>query len=352
VVYHSTYSSKHLLTDRTVKQWKPDQTRRLEISDAGSKNLYLHIQPSGAKSWVMLLTRPNGKLGKLQLGPVDLSGREALPTPEIGMPLTLADAHWLTAKLREQNRRHVDVIADRKADKLRHRTAAADRAANTFGAVVREFFIQYRPRSGMLALAAGVRMPALWDCSIRPTAIPAKVTPEVVKGGLAETWADKPITDIDKYAVDAVVDEARKPKIGKARKMYSALSVLFNWLPLKYRVEVNPMIGTKSKPTPPGRRPRRLDKAEIVIFWKACDNIDEVFGALYKMLLLTGTRLREPAKMTRDRIPRQWCLGNPHHPYQKSFAVSGAAPATGSQDHRERAAAETRYRTQQPARAN
>jgi hypothetical protein len=64
-------------TAKSVEQFKPHKTRR-EIHDGGCKGLYLYVQPSGSRSWVLLIARPNGKIGKLHLGPVDLSGKEAL----------------------------------------------------------------------------------------------------------------------------------------------------------------------------------------------------------------------------------------------------------------------------------
>jgi integrase len=292
-------------TALSIEKMRPDPDKRREIHDGGCRGLYLHIQPSGTKSWTLLLARPNGRIGKLHLGPVDLSGKEA-PQDQvlrIGTPLTLAGARALAAELYRRRDAGKDVITDSKAAKQRNKTAAADRVANVFGAIAREFFANYktkkwnsRPRRWRDdAAALGLRY--------KPGGDPAKDEPEVIKGSLVATWAERPITDITKYDVDAAVDDARKHgSAGRARAMYSALSVLFGWLPLKYRVEVSPMLGTRSKPGAPARRERKLDQAEIVIFWKACDAIDRVYGALYQTLLLTGCRLREPGHMARTEL--------------------------------------------------
>jgi integrase len=102
--------------------------------------------------------------------------------------------------------------------------------------------------------------------------------------------------------VEAAVEDARKHgSDSRARKLYSVLSVLFSWLPLKYRVEVNPMIGVK-RPGPPASRERVLTSAEIMIFWEATDALGGVFGPLYRTLLLTGCRLREVSGMTRAEL--------------------------------------------------
>jgi integrase len=129
---------------------------------------------------------------------------------------------------------------------------------------------------------------------------PEIVAPEVIPGSLAEVWDKKPIADIDKFVVDAIVEEAKRVKPGRGRKLFSVLSVLFGQLPLKIR-PVNPVLGVK-RPGPPASRKRKLDDTEILIFWKACDKVGGAFGPLFKMLLLTGCRLREASGMRQDEL--------------------------------------------------
>lgn len=289
------------LTDLSVKNLKP-AADRLEIPDLGCRGLRLIIQPSGAKSWAMRFRRPNGKSGKLTLGPVDLSGKEANDEPRIGYPLTLRAAHQLATATRRQQALGTDVISETNASKRRSRTAALEAAENTFRSIAREFFVKHRTKKWNSrprrwredAATLGLRYPAGSD--------PATAEPEIIKGSLAETWASKPIADIDKYQIEEVVEDARKHGgENRARKLFSVLSVLFDWLPLKYQGPVNPTRAVK-RPAPPLSSERTLDDAEIVLLWKACNNINEVFGALYKLLLLTGTRLREPAGMDRKEL--------------------------------------------------
>ena len=294
-----------VLTAASILKYKPHPTKRREIPDSKAKGLRLVIQPAsttGKKSFAVRLRRPNRKTAKLTLGPVDLSDKETTDQPVQGGVLTLGQARELAAQIDRKRARGDDVVAETKANKLRDQTAAVDRAANTFGAIVPEFLITHRTKKWNTrprrwrdnAAALGLRYP--------PGSDPATTEPEIIKGSLADIWADKPVADIDKYEVEAVVDDARKHgSHGKARALFSALSVLFGWLPLKYRVAVNPMIGVK-RPRPPAPRERKLDESEIRIFWKACDNIGGVFGPLYQTLLLTGCRLREPAGMGRDEL--------------------------------------------------
>ena len=76
-----------LLTAASVKKWKAG-AKRIEIRDAGCPGLMLLVFPSGLKTWAMRITRPNGRLARLTLGAVDLTGAESTAEPLIGTSLT------------------------------------------------------------------------------------------------------------------------------------------------------------------------------------------------------------------------------------------------------------------------
>ena len=64
-----------VLTAAAVARFKAGAKRRV-IRDGGSRSLYLVVQPSGTKSWLMRFRGPSGKAAKMVLGPVDLSGAQ------------------------------------------------------------------------------------------------------------------------------------------------------------------------------------------------------------------------------------------------------------------------------------
>lgn len=288
------------LTAAAVAKLTGAATRR-EIADANAPGLHLVIQPSGAKTWAMRFRKPDGKHGKLTLGPVDISTKELKGEPVIGQPLTLAAARHLAAAIQRDRAMGLDVIEQHKVKVARQRDAVIDRKANSFGAAVREFFADYKTKRGSRprrwrddAAILGLRFPVGSD--------PAKIEPEIIKGGLADTWATKPVAEIDADAVHATVDRARKRGgDNRARKTFAALSVLFTWLVRQRRVASNPCTGVW-RPQAPASRERILDDGEIVTFWKACDKVGQPFGPLFKLLLLTGCRLREAANMRRDEL--------------------------------------------------
>jgi integrase len=305
------------LTDAAVGRLKP-AAERLEVRDAGAAGLRLVIQPSGSKSWAMRFRRPNGKHGKLTLGPVDLSGKEAPSEPKIGHPLTLAAARALAAEISRQRARDLDVIAEHKTNKQRRRADVEERGSNTFGQAVRDFIDGHKVRKSG-------RKPRRWLETARLLGLnyPADGgEPTIIKGGLSDRWGDKPLAEIDGHDIYAVVDEARRAGIPglerrnegvsdpRGRRMADALGTMFKWLAIHRRVAANPTVGAY-RPPPPAARDRVLNVKvdvrnadELRWFWAASDS-DEVgdpFGALFKLLLLTGCRLNEIARATRDEL--------------------------------------------------
>ena len=214
----------------------------------------------------MRFRRPGGRTAKLTLGPVDLSNKEASDEPVVGGPLTLRQARQLAVKIDRERARGIDVVEEMTATKLRKRAEVKERAENTFGVAVREFFADHktkwhtRPRRwrGEAAML-GLR----WSRD----ADPAATAPQVIKGGLADIWGDKPLASLDGHDIHSVVDEARKLGIrglGKrnngvselrGRKMHAALNIFFRWAVRQRRVTANACSGVWH-PGAPRPRPR------------------------------------------------------------------------------------------------
>src|SRR5713101_441779 len=105
------------LTAISVQAYRP-KAKRLEIPDTGCTGLYLIVQPSGKKSWAMRFRRPDGRPAKMMLGRAD-DGVEPDSESTEGTPLTVLQAHELVAKIARERARGVDVIENRKTEKLR-----------------------------------------------------------------------------------------------------------------------------------------------------------------------------------------------------------------------------------------
>ncbi|WP_198031221.1 site-specific integrase [Bradyrhizobium sp. th.b2] len=307
------------LTAAAVEKLKPGKERR-EVADAGAPGLRLVIQPSpsGSKSWAMRFRRPNGKSAKLTLGPLDLSGKEAADEPKIGDPLTLAAARALAADISRQRQRSLDVVAEHKTAKQRRRIEVQERSSNTFAGAAQDFIKGHKVRK------SGAK-PRRWRETARLLGFAYPMDggdPTFIKGGLAKRWGDKPIADIDAHDIYSTIDEARHKGVpglerrnegvsdARGRKMADALSVMFGWLHDHRKITANPTLGSY-RPPPPAARKRVLNVKmdvrradELRWFWAACegDEIGEKFGAVFRLLLLTGCRLNEIARATRDEL--------------------------------------------------
>ena len=289
-----------VLTDAAIRKFRPGATRRV-IRDAGARSLYLVIAPDGARSFIDAISRaPNGRPAKMVIGSFDMSGHEPQEEPQIGTPLTLAGARRLAAEIHRQRLQGRDVIAEHKQRKQQQRTEQQQRSANSFAASARSYIIEY----------AKLNVRRWFEIARRLGLHPESLEP--IPGGLVARWGDRPVQDIAPHDAWSVVDEARRsavPGIAPrslgmsecARDLHSALSGMFAWLQRNRRIEQSPLAGLH-RPATPKARERVLSADEIRSFWSACRDIGEPFGTIFRLLLLTGQRLREVAGIRRDEL--------------------------------------------------
>jgi integrase len=274
------------LTDAAVHKYKPTKQRRI-IRDEGAESLFLVIQSSGHKAWLMRFRGPNGKPQKMVLGPV-FSGKETPGKPVIGEPLTLAGARLMAAQIQRERKQGQDPVAEHKARKHRARVEIEDRNANSFAAAATRFIEEHAKRNTRR-----------WHETTRLLGF--EYDGRLLKGGLAERWATKPVRSVDGHIVWAEIDTARHIAPGRARALFAALSSMFGWLQRHRLVELNPCAGVHRPPAPAARE-RTLSTDEIRRFWTACDHLALPFGPLFKLLLLLGARLREVGEMRWDEL--------------------------------------------------
>jgi len=306
-----------MLTAAAVAKLKPLVGGRREVPDAGCPGLHLVIQPSGAKSWAMRYRRPGGKTAKLTLGTCDdTGGGEGEPT--LGGHLTLAGARRLAADVRHKIASGHDPAANWMEEKKRLRASPSE-AATTFGPAAMDFIREHKVRK------IGER-PRRWREIARTLGLDYLPdddnTPTYVKGGLAERWRDRPVGEITDLDVHNVITESRKDGIpgmqrknkgasdARGRRMADALGSMFRRLMKNRRaaMRANPCTDV---PRPDAARSRtrvlnaRLDVRradELRWFWAACDEVSEPFGDLLRLLLLTGCRRDELARLTGDEL--------------------------------------------------
>lgn len=289
-------SKRVALTAFAVKAFKAGPARR-EIPDFGCPGLLLIVQPSGHKSWALRFRRPDGRTAKLTLGP--FTEDDAPGEPVMGSPLSLAGARLLATGAQRQRAQGHDPAAQRQHEKR----SAEFSADGTYQSVVRRFIREH-----------AMRETRRWPETARRLGLdPHSDDLAPIAKGLAERWRSRSIGEITAGDIYALVDEARRhgvpglkhrrtgPCDTRATALHASLSSMFGWCVKHRLITINPAAGVY-RPAAPAARERVLADAEIIAFWKACSAVGAPFGPLLKLLLLTGCRRDEAARMSRSEV--------------------------------------------------
>jgi integrase len=258
------------LTTRAVETTKPGLKRR-EIPDRHMPGLYLVVQPqpSGAKGWAVRY-RHAGVPRKHTLG--------TYPAIDLKAARNLASkALRAVAEGRDPGR-----------EKIQERAAQPD----TVEGVARQFIERHCNRSNRPRTARETRR--LLDLHVLPR-WRTRVAREITR---------RDVLDL----LDRVVD-AGKPIA--ANRTFSAVRKMFNWAVARDIISASPCAGVKP-PTPERSRDRVLNDSEIAQLWRAADKMGGPFGTLVRLLILSGQRRDEVARMRWDEIDldrRMWTLG-------------------------------------------
>ena len=241
------------LTTRAVEALKPG-TQRREIPDPALTGLYLVLQPSGAKSWAVRY-RHAGKPKKLTLGRWPIMG--------------LAEARTTASEALEAIDKGHDPAATKRVEK-----AARLSGKNTVAAQLDNFH-----RRHLTTIRTGN---AVWQ-SLRLNVLPA--------------WGDREVSDITRRDLVQLLDEiADSGRATTANRVKAYVSKFLGWCEDRGVIEQSPAIGLKL-PAKEKARDRPLTRDEIRWLWLACDRDPNPWGPLFKVLLLTGQRRGEVARM-------------------------------------------------------
>jgi integrase len=184
---------------------------------------------------------------------------------------------------------------DMRTVKEEKRRAAAQAVKETFSVVAEQFLKRH---------ASGLRSARMIESVVRQVLIPV--------------WGDRPVTGIARRDVVELVENiidrgGPSPGRGSRRKSggpYAArhaLSVarsLFNWAIETGRMDTSPCDRLKAAKLhgAPKRRDRVLSDDELRGVWQAALATSYPYGALVRLLLLTGQRRNELASATWDEI--------------------------------------------------
>ena len=247
------------LTAATVDKMQPTD-RRQEIPDSLCTGLYLVVQPTGKKGW-QVRYRHGGTHRRMTLG--------AYPM------LSLAEARARARDALAAASEGRDPSAEVKAAKAPKAIDARDQVREVVALFIKRHASHNRRSDDVAAM---------------------------FRREIMDKWGDREIQSITKRDVievlDGIVDRGSPVT---ANRLRAHLNTLFGWAKSRDMIAANPLDGIKP-PAPEKPRDRVLTDAELRLFWIACDGLGEPFGALYRLLLLTGQRLREVAELTWDEL--------------------------------------------------
>ncbi|WP_339691487.1 tyrosine-type recombinase/integrase [uncultured Parasphingorhabdus sp.] len=224
-----------------------------------------------------------------------------------GNPWTAKTARDYAAELLEQVRRKVDPFEARKAvqEQERQNKAALDVIAAQHDklafSVIADAYIE-AAKAGTLPGKKG-RVLKSW-ANIKG----------VIDKDLSPAFGSKPLPSISADDINELIERVGGRSPSSGRHAYSAVSAVFAFATKQQRrifpPSASPMADV-SPPAPAGERDHYLNDNELRVLWLATDDLGWPFGEVYKLLILTGQRLREVAEAPWtefDLDKRQWLV--------------------------------------------
>ncbi|WP_419829844.1 tyrosine-type recombinase/integrase [Methylobacterium sp.] len=252
-----------VLTMQSVERHKPQPAGRVEIPDAALPGFYLVVQPSGAKSWAVRY-RFGGKPRKLTIGPYPL--------------FDLGAARAAAREALQMAARGRDPILEKKASVEAAQAAERD----TVRAVAAEYVERHLKPNGKPRYAAEAEA--------------------LLRNHVVARWGDRHMSDITRRDAIALTDALIDGGMGVgANRVFSAARALFNFALEREVVETTPFLRLKP-PLAEATRDRVLTDDELRLVWLAAVRIGYPFGPLVQLLMLTGQRRDEVARMIWSEI--------------------------------------------------
>lgn len=284
---------------------------RLEVWDNDVKQMYLRVSHTGRKTF-LLLSRVKGstKQSRYTLGQyLDPKAREAIPSafnPIEETPfLTLAQA-------RDKARTYLNMMRSGKTP-LKGKDAKLDAvkkqeiAKRTENARLENSFSKVRDRF----LAAKAPLPDGGDAPIskgKPKQGGKRLRhttygeyKRLLNEACLKDWAGAPIDSITRREIRVALETVEQEVSHiAAHKLFAVLRTLFNWAVKQDILETNPMAGMEP-PEGAEARDRVLTDDELAVVYK-CLDATGIFAAPYRLLALTGQRLKEITKLELNEV--------------------------------------------------
>jgi integrase len=252
------------LTDAKIAGIKPPASGQVEVSDGMVPGLRIRVGTSGAKTFIVR-KRIGGRVRNITVG-------------RYGPRFGLADAR----------RKARTILSDIEAGKDPTATLVTPRRAGKGAGTIRALWPAYKAAKRDLRSIGEVER--IFDRHILPK--------------LGDRLADA-VTRAD---VTGLIDEIAADAPVMARAVLAQLSAFYTWaLPALERLPANPCIGAR-RPDKPKSRDRVLSEAELVGLWNVAKGEHAPWGAVLKLLILTGQRRAEVIEARRSEFEAKAAL--------------------------------------------
>ena len=248
------------LTDITIANLRP-RAASYEVPDPGARGLRVVVNPTGRKSFIVRYRNAAGRTRKLTLA----------------AGVTLAAARKLAADAMLEVAQDRDPATTKQVARRGARSRVDDTIERLAGDFI-ELHAKAKTRANSWRATAGI---------FRNIVLPA--------------WGKHTVHEIRRRDVIELLEEIATDRPIMANRTKAALSRFFRWLADRDVIEASPCIGIAA----PAREQvgeRVLNDAELVRLWRATEAVGGREGACYRLLMLTGLRRSEAAKLLRVEV--------------------------------------------------
>ena len=251
------------LTQAAVNALKP-ASKQYDIFDAQVPGFGVRISPGGAKSYCMLY-RLHGRSKRVTIGRVEI--------------LTLNAARDLAREIAVKARQGIEWKAER-----------------------RTYSDEAEPGQDFSSIAAN------FISHIRGRLSSAKEAEQMMNRIFISRWGKKKIGEVTRREVVGALDEIGTDSgRSAANHAFALIRRFFNWCVERGLLSETPCRGLKS-PFRNVSRDRVLTKPELQQIWLAAEQMDYPFGFFIQVLMLTGQRRNEVAKLRWSHLDFDKCL--------------------------------------------
>lgn len=284
-------SGRERLTDKYVAKLTAPTGKRVEIADTIVREMRIRVSDKGAKNW-SLLYRVAGAGENNNRGPMKRMTLGAYPLVSL-------------ERARDKARGALDA-ADRGIDPSTQRDEqVAQRQTRAFEAVLERFVdlhVKQNTHDGRIAKERA----ALLDAERAGKAVakgpksklgraPAQ---RLIEDLALPSWRGRLIETITRAeAHDLLDDVVQKKGEPIARELRKHLTKMFNWAADRGLIPANPLAGMRRPELGYVARERVLSMDELYKVWDGAGQMGYPFGAMVRLLILSGQRRSEIAEL-------------------------------------------------------